>query len=180
MPSTSTPSPQTEPQPAGRRAPAVSWPWLAVLVLMVCFVWGNSLVPGEGSGNLSLEVTHLIQGVLSTVGLPYEWVTNFLVRKAAHFTEYMVLGIVAMQAFRPHRSSSAARLLATALFLVLIPSLDETIQLFVSGRAGQVTDVLIDCSGALTGVLLTLLASFIWRRAHNKRQPNADSATGSH
>ncbi|MFQ7392935.1 MAG: hypothetical protein ACLRM9_06510 [Collinsella aerofaciens] len=26
-------------------------------------------------------------------GLPYEWVTNFVVRKCAHFTEYMVLGI---------------------------------------------------------------------------------------
>lgn len=167
MPSTCTPAP--EPQPDSPRTPAVSWPWLAVLILMVCVVWGNSLVPGEGSGNLSLQVTHLIQGALSTVGLPYEWVTNFLVRKAAHFAEYMVLGIVAMQAFRPHRSSSAARLLVTALFLVLIPSLDETIQLFVNGRAGQVTDVLIDCSGALTGVVLTLLASLIWRRAHSKR-----------
>ena len=63
--------------------------------------------------------------------------------------------------------------LAIALALVLIPSIDETIQLFVGGRAGQVTAVLIDCSGALTGVLLTLLASFLWGAIHKRRTERA-------
>lgn len=148
----------------------VCWPWLAVLVLAVCFIWGNSLVPGEQSGSLSLSVLHHIHGALAAVGLPHEWVTHFLVRKAAHFTEYAVLGMVAMQAFRPHRSASAVPVLMTALVLVLVPSIDETIQLFVGGRAGQVTDVLIDCSGALTGVLLTLLASALWGTVHRRRK----------
>ena len=144
----------------------LSWPWLVVLALMACFIWGNSLVPGEGSGSLSHWVMEVIHGALASVGLPYEWVTNFVVRKTAHFTEYLVLGLVAMQAFRPHRTTHAAPLLITALVLVMIPSLDETIQLFVGGRAGQVADVMLDCSGALTGVLLTLLGSCIWRAAH--------------
>lgn len=155
---TSTPS-----QPWYR---SIAWPWLAVLVLMVCFIWGNSLVPGEGSGSMSQCVTNVIRSVLAGVGLPSDWVTNFVVRKTAHFTEYMVLGIIAMQAFRPHRTAHPAPLLITALVLVLIPSLDETIQLFVGGRAGQVADVMLDCAGALTGVLLTLLASWLWRRTH--------------
>ncbi len=157
------------------RGISVSWPWLVALVLMVCFIWGNSLVPGEESGSLSLGVLEHIHGALASVGLPYEWVTHYLVRKTAHFTEYMVLGIIAMQAFRPHRSQAALPMLVTALFLVLIPSIDETIQLFVGGRAGQVTDVLIDCSGALTGVVLTVIASFIWRKAHRQR-PSSPSA----
>lgn len=145
---------------------SIAWPWLVVLVLMVCFIWGNSLVPGEGSGSMSQWVTDVIRSALAGVGLPNDWVTNFVVRKTAHFTEYMVLGIIAMQAFRPHRTAHPVPLLITALVLVLIPSLDETIQLFVGGRAGQVADVMLDCAGALTGVLLTLLASWLWRRAH--------------
>lgn len=161
---TQPPSPHASP-----RALAVSWPWLVVLVVMVCFIWGNSLVPGEQSGSLSLGVLERIHGALASVGLPYEWITHFLVRKAAHFTEYMVLGIVAMQAFRPHRIQAALPMLVTALFLVLVPSIDETIQLFVGGRAGQVTDVLIDCSGALTGVVLTVIASHIWQKVHGSR-----------
>jgi VanZ family protein len=51
-----------------------------------------------------------------------------------------------------------------ALTVVAVPSVDETIQLFVDGRSGQVTDVLIDCAGACTGVLLTWLASRVRRR----------------
>lgn len=167
-------APAQQPTPADRPRPwRVCWPWFAVFVLAVCFIWGNSLVPGEESGSLSLGVLHHIHGALAAVGLPYEWVTHFLVRKTAHFTEYAVLGIVAMQAFRPHRSPSAVPVLVTALALVLIPSIDETIQLFVGGRAGQVTDVLIDCSGALTDVLLTLLASFLWGAIHKRRTERA-------
>ena len=159
----------SSPQPASRPW-HVCWPWLAVLACMVCFIWGNSLVPGEESGSLSLTVLHHIHAALGAVGLPYEWVTHFLVRKAAHFTEYMVLGVIAMQAFRPHRSTSAAAVLVTALVLVLIPSIDETIQLFVGGRAGQVTDVLLDCSGALAGVLLTLACSWLWGALRQRRK----------
>lgn len=144
------------------------WPWLAVFVIAICCIWGNSLVPGTESDSLSLGVVGYIQHMLSAAGLPWEWLTNFLVRKAAHFSEYMLLGIIGMQAFAPHRSAGAAPILATACALMLVPCADETIQLFVSGRSGQLTDVLIDCSGALAGVLLTLLVSSC-RNAVRKR-----------
>ena len=73
--------------------------WAVVTCLMALLIWGNSLVPGSGSGSLSLTVMEAIRGFLHGVGLPYEWVTNFVVRKCAHFTEYMVLGILATHAF---------------------------------------------------------------------------------
>lgn len=95
-----------------------------------------------------------IRGFLHGVGLPYEWVTNFVVRKCAHFTEYMVLGILATHAFDFEGRRTFDVLLPTAVFLLLIPSIDETIQLFVPGRAGMITDVMIDCCGAATGVVL--------------------------
>jgi VanZ family protein len=141
-----------------------SWPWLAALVLMACFVWGNSLVPGDESGSLSLRVVAEVRALLDACGLPSGWVTNFVVRKAAHFSEYLVLGLVAMRAFRPHRIGAVWAAVAVALTVVAVPSVDETIQLFVDGRSGQVTDVLIDCAGACTGVLLTWLASRVRRR----------------
>lgn len=128
--------------------------WGLAALLMVCVIWGNSLVPGTGSGSLSLAVMDAIHGFLRGLGLPYAWVTNFVVRKCAHFTEYMVLGIIATHAFDIKGSHRLATVLATAVFLVAVPSIDETIQLFVPGRSGMVTDVLIDCSGAFTGVLL--------------------------
>ena len=41
---------------------------------------------------------------------------------------------------------------------------DETIQLFVPGRSGQITDVWLDTAGYLTGALLTLLIFRLCRK----------------
>lgn len=136
----------------------ISLPWLVLALGMVALIWGNSLVPGTGSSSISLSVMEAAHGFLDALGLPYEWLTNFLVRKTAHFTEYAVLGILVSQAFDPQHVVSLRTIGITALVCVLVPSIDETIQLFVSGRSGQVTDVLLDCCGAATGILLRSLA----------------------
>lgn len=77
---------------------------------------------------------------------------HYIVRKGAHFTEYFVLGIwsglSAMQ-FSMRRKKAAA-----LGFCVLTASIDETIQLFVSGRAGRIQDVMLDGTGAAAGILL--------------------------
>lgn len=136
-----------------------SAPWLVATLLLVALIWGNSLVPGEGSGSLSLSVMEAVHGVLRSVGLPYEWVTNLLIRKCAHFCEYLLLGVCTSQAIDPGRSVSRGALIATAVFCAFIPSVDETIQLFVAGRSGQVSDVLLDCFGAATGMALRSLVA---------------------
>ena len=158
--------------PLLRRASA---PWLAALAVLVCIIWGNSLVPGEGSGSLSLTVLEIAQGALRAAGLPYAWLTNFIVRKAAHFSEYAELGIVALNAWRPHKAwraeKGAARsaVAATVATLALVPLCDEGIQRFVPGRCGQLSDVAIDCAGATCGALLALLAAHVAARARKRR-----------
>lgn len=162
---------------AARAVCRVSFAWLLAAALLVCVIWGNSLVPGEGSGSLSLAVMHAAQGALRALGLPWEWLTNFIVRKTAHFTEYLLLGVVMMRAWRPHLPGDrgqarprwgtevprVAAVAATAALLLAVPSLDETIQRFVAGRSSQLTDVMIDCAGAATGVALTIAASKVAR-----------------
>jgi len=155
-------------QPASRTR--ASKPWLAVFLIATLLIWGNSLVPGEDSGALSMAVVRWLQEALGSLGLPHGWVTNFVVRKTAHFLEYLALGLVGMQAFGPHRPPARALAwLLTAAVLVAVPAIDETIQLFVSGRAGSPADVALDCCGALAGVLLTIAASRVRaRRAAGK------------
>lgn len=137
----------------------VSIPWLVLTLLFIAVIWGNSLVPGEGSGAMSLGVVDIIHNALRSVGLPFEWVTDFVVRKTAHFCEYALLGILASQALDPNRRVSRGAIVATALLCAAVPSIDETIQLFVPGRSGQVTDVLLDCCGAATGMGLRAFAA---------------------
>ncbi len=138
-------------------------PWLVAAVCMIAFIWGNSLVPGEGSSSMSLGVLSAVRSALDALSIPSFWVTNFLIRKTAHFSEYALLGILVAQALDPDGGAWRRRLIVIGAVLVLVPSIDEGIQLFVDGRSGQVTDVLLDCCGAATGVLVRTLAAHLRR-----------------
>lgn len=146
---------------------SVSRPWLAATVAMVLVIWGNSMMPGSDSSQMSSSVLDMAHALLQAIGLPHEWLTSFLVRKAAHFTEYAILAVLASKAFDPSARLSRVQVLVLAAFLVLVPALDETIQLFVPGRCGQPADVLLDCCGALTGVALRTAAARVPRRRAN-------------
>lgn len=76
------------------------------------------------------------------------------VRKAAHMTEYAILGWLFLAVFRgylPYRRKTVLfALAATAAYA----STDEIHQLFIEGRAGRFGDVCIDTFGALLGFAL--------------------------
>ena len=80
---------------------------------------------------------------------------HFYVRKTAHVTEYAILGVLLLRAWRlvklarPGRAELAAWLAATAY-----AATDEFHQVFVPGRTPKVTDVLLDSCGAALGVAL--------------------------
>ena len=131
----------------------ISRRWLAIAIIWTLFIWCNSLTPGEGSSSLSLGVLEMVRGVLDSIGLPSAWIANFLIRKAAHFSEYAILGVLVTRAVDGTYAHRKAQLCGICLALLLVPSIDETIQLFVPGRSGQVSDVLLDCCGAAAGVL---------------------------
>lgn len=117
-----------------------------VLIATLCFIWSNSLVGKEGSASLSRTVTAWLNGI----GIP---VTEHFVRKSAHFCEFGLLGCELILLFRL-RSGVRFQDLCNAAFAALLSAVtDETIQIF-SGRGSQVQDVVLDFSGALTGILL--------------------------
>ena len=62
----------------------LSKPWLFAAIIMVLIIWGNSLVPGSGSGSLSLSVVEAVRGALDAMRLAGDWVSDFVVRRAAH------------------------------------------------------------------------------------------------
>ena len=81
---------------------------------------------------------------------------SFPVRKAAHMTEYLVFYCTVRFGLHfTYRTSNVKRRLLTALAIVfLYACTDEFHQLFVPGRAGRFTDVLIDCFGCAVVTLI--------------------------
>ena len=129
---------------------------LLMLIATLCFIWSNSMVGKEGSASLSRRITAWLNGI----GIP---VTHYFVRKAAHFCEFGLLGCELMLLLG---LGSGVRLqsLSNAAFAALLTAVtDETIQIF-SERGSQVQDVVLDFSGALTGILFVSLLILIQKR----------------
>lgn len=140
---------------------------LLVLVAWVCFVWGHSLVPGVASDAESLSVVARVSPLLGALGIRGTHAMNHVVRKLGHFSEYLVLGIVASWALRPAEKSCAvggpslkdgvarAGTWTTLAVCALVPCVDETIQLFIPRRSGMLSDVCLDMVGCACGLLAT-------------------------
>jgi VanZ family protein len=81
---------------------------------------------------------------------------HFLTRKAAHFCEYAVLGLLARRAFISSSKPVIRRhWFAIALGLVVVNSLlDELHQAFLPTRTGSIYDSAIDMLGGLTVLLI--------------------------
>ena len=78
-----------------------------------------------------------------------------MVRKAAHFTEYAGLGFLLAMNTGAGLASVFCLLKENLTAVFGMPFIDETIQLFVEGRSGQISDVWLDMAGIFTGILLT-------------------------
>lgn len=86
-----------------------------------------------------------------------------LVRKCAHMTEYASLGVLT-SAFAMTFGSSIKNQALALLFCAAYASSDEFHQKFVEGRSCQFSDVCIDSAGALVGIALFCLVTFIITR----------------
>ena len=74
-------------------------------------------------------------------------------RKIAHGVEYMVLGILLCIALSEH-NLSLKKIIIISIFICICYSItDEVHQLYVSGRSGEVRDVIIDSIGSLFGII---------------------------
>ena len=96
-----------------------------------------------------------------------------LVRKNAHFCEFMLLGFNLMGFFRFRNFSMRERDCRIWAWGVgtIYASTDELHQLFVSERAAMFTDVLIDSAGSMVGTLVLVLFLLILARLFKWRLP---------
>jgi VanZ family protein len=125
--------------------------WWTLIIIWCAMIFYQSSRPAPKSDMQSLYIVTLINRMASTIiGKEVVIVTNHLVRKAAHFTEYLILGLLLFNGFVSKRALARAFFLALAAGVCYAVS-DEIHQLFVPGRTGKVTDVLIDGTGILFG-----------------------------
>ena len=135
------------------------WLWRIACVLWLVLIFSQSAMPGAASQAESDGLLSILDGVLP-------FLTEYLLRKLAHIGEFAILGILLGKSL----GRADAKLLLVGLLCALA---DETIQLFVSGRSSQVSDVWVDFLGILAAaVLLRLCQGCRERRNARKRKTN--------
>lgn len=118
----------------------------SVLLMMIIFSFSNQT--GEQSGSLSSTIVLWIQNHLHIT------IAELIIRKVAHMSEYAVLCLSFIYGFYKSGYSFKHILIYSLCCSFLYACSDEIHQLFIGGRAGMFTDVLIDTTGAMIASIL--------------------------
>ena len=139
------------------------WISFILVVLVILFIWDNSLQNDISSDGLSLTITQWLSPILYKLGITGDmWSLNRIVRKLAHVFEFAVLGgclYVALHQF--NREYAGLKVIAIGLVIAI---LDECLQLTSIGRHASIRDVAIDTAGVIIGVAVVQVILSIYRR----------------
>lgn len=139
-------------------------PWIpAVLVMIVIFLF--SAKDASASDATSHPIAKVVLCVVEKLGSDislgdYEyWIDrlNFIVRKAAHITEYTILSICLYRGWYSVQLTNKGIAVLTFVSGVFYAATDEFHQRFVPGRGGQISDVGIDSLGCILGIIVCII-----------------------
>lgn len=143
---------------------------LVLTILWMGLIFFFSSQPADDSAYLSSGVVKMLLGFLDGIfnGNPPQFITGIFfngdhfIRKAGHFTEYFILGILVYSFIR---SAVFKRVLGISLSVCLLYAVsDEIHQIFVPGRGPSPADVLLDFSAAVAGIVLFICMAKLSRR----------------
>ena len=73
--------------------------WHVVILVYICFIYGNSLTPATISSQESGFLLDKFRGAMISLGWEHLWLTEHIIRKTAPFAEYALLGGLRARAY---------------------------------------------------------------------------------
>lgn len=128
--------------------------WLLLALGLTVGIFYVSSQPAAINGQLSGSLTDIIVGFCNAAGISLGKNPEHTIRKLAHFLEFALLAYLwckTYSSFYVSVNMSTGYILFICLFTAV---LDEFVQLHSPGRSCQVTDVLLDFSGAFCSWLM--------------------------
>lgn len=115
--------------------------WMIFIFIMSSF---NSHESSQQSGVIVDFVAHILN-------INNHELLSLIVRKLAHFTEYLILGILIINLLKDYTNNP---LFISIIICLIYATSDEFHQLFVPGRSCQLRDIMIDTLGSILGIFL--------------------------
>lgn len=91
---------------------------------------------------------------------------DFIVRKAAHLSIYLLLGILLISYLTEYNLNDKKLIIYSIVIALLYACSDEIHQIFVPGRSGEIRDIIIDTIGSTVGVFIYFMFYKHWRKKH--------------
>ena len=127
--------------------------WILTAICMAIIFYFSSRPANQSAGQSSV-VTLFLQRLFHT-----EAITEHMVRKFAHFTEFAGLGFLINTAL--YCSIDKQKLPLGIAIGSTYAGTDEIHQIFVDGRSCQFTDWALDTAGIVTGAIIFLILNLI-------------------
>ena len=134
--------------------------WILVIGWMI-LIFLFSSQPGDVSSENNKFVIYVFKSIGLDLNSIMGTLSDFIVRKAAHFTEYFILYILLYRAFNTKKNVDIKFFLWSILIVFLYACSDEYHQAFVLGRGPAFRDVLVDtCGGLLAFLIMYIRVTF--------------------
>ena len=144
--------------------------WMAIIFSFSAETAEESLETSDGI--VEVVVEKLLENKKDNMSVSeyesFKTKVSHFVRKAAHFSAYMILGILTLSALIVHGQKNKTKAVTSLGICFLYAVSDEIHQIFVPGRAGRFSDVMIDTAGAVLGVLLVFCITYAKLRLKSK------------
>lgn len=132
---------------------------LILLILWMIFIFIMSSFNSNDSSSQSGFIVSILNYIFKIDNLE---LLSFIIRKLAHITEYLILGILMINCLKDYRIKNL--FIVSILLCILYSCTDEIHQLFVSGRCGSVIDVMIDSFGIILSIsIYKLIKNKVYR-----------------
>lgn len=130
-----------------------------LIVLVIGLILGFSSQSGDTSNGISSGISRRLAAFLiehKSYGYEADEI-NFIIRKLAHFTEYLVFSVLLVIGLHNLIERVIPSLIITGLFGVGLAFIDEQVQLRSIERTSSLFDVMIDSSGVMIGLVAVTL-----------------------
>ena len=130
---------------------------LVLLIAWMSFIFYMSGKTAVASTKDSDFVINLINSLGLNFSESFGEFASVIVRKGAHLTEYMILCLLIYNVLSDYIEKNKRIYIYSVIGVFLYACSDEFHQIFVPGRAGRFTDVLIDTSGGIIGTFIVMI-----------------------
>lgn len=154
--------------------------YIRIILGILVFMWMSTVFylsnqPADTSSNTSANTIKAIINIFPSIRNLEETEKEQIVdnlqpiaRKLAHFSLYTLGGMLIYTFFNTYDITNKRKIIYSFLIGEGYSITDEFHQLFIPGRSGEIRDVLIDSSGVLLGIFITLVLIKLKNNLENK------------